>query len=227
MKFPSTSWGQSLRRESEELGCWGLSRNRLRKAGERVERKAAQPWAWASASGYDSQSRGKRTRQEWDPTRRGPAWGLLPPVPVFPEQQLSLHQICLWLPITFSETQASYWPISFHVASATPTVLPKHLPLTLQPTHLALSSILGPLHVLCQLPFSFLQLFAWLGPSLPSDLCVVSSPLSLQTLVVSTPSCFIFLPHPYQYLTFSVGVPTNGHGCWGSCRRLSRAGGSY
>lgn len=44
-KFPSTSWGQPLTCESEEVGRGPIGRKQVEKAEEAAERKVAQPWA--------------------------------------------------------------------------------------------------------------------------------------------------------------------------------------
>lgn len=44
-KFPSPSWGQSLRCESEEMGRDLIGRKQVEKAEEAAERKVTQPWA--------------------------------------------------------------------------------------------------------------------------------------------------------------------------------------
>lgn len=63
--------------------------------------------------------------------------------------------------------------------------------------------------------FSFLQPFAWLGPSLPSDLGA-ASPRPL-----CDPS--IFYPLVPFFSLLLVGL-LMVHGCWGGCASLSRAG---
>lgn len=181
----------------------------MRKAEEDVGRKSAQPWVWAGAGGCEPQSRGQsrgaQRRRDDDERHRGPCLGHdTSPVPLFPEQQGSLCQICQWLPFTLRGTHCSYWPRSFRVAPATPTPLPSHLLLTQPPAHPPcagphLRAFACAVPAACSLSSSFLR---GLGPHFLQILVQYLLPDHSVTLAFSTLSCSIFLPF--------VGGPADG-----------------